>query len=216
MQKVVILGAGPFAKEVYWCFHDANQVEHRWEVLGYIDDNKEKHGQVICGIPVLGDFSWFEGVDRREIKVICGAGPGAIKSILVDKVEMFGLDFCSILHPSVEHSFCSEIGHGCVVSAGSILAPESKLKNHVTVNLDVTVGHDNVLEDYSNLAPGVHLSGDVIVKEGADIGTGATVIQGLTIGKWSVIGANASVIRDIPDYVTAVGVPAKVIKKASE
>jgi len=50
------------------------------------------------------------------------------------------------------------------------------------------------------------------IGEGCYIGMGANVIQGITIGPWSIIGAGAVVIRDIPPHVTAVGVPARVIK----
>ena len=45
------------------------------------------------------------------------------------------------------------------------------------------------------------------------IGCGAKILGDITIGKNSKIGANAVVLKDIPDNVTAVGVPAKVIKK---
>jgi len=50
------------------------------------------------------------------------------------------------------------------------------------------------------------------IGEGCYIGMGANVIQGITIGPWSTIGAGAVVICDIPPHVTAVGVPARVIK----
>jgi acetyltransferase-like isoleucine patch superfamily enzyme len=55
------------------------------------------------------------------------------------------------------------------------------------------------------------LSGNVTIGEGCDIGTNACAIQGITIGDWSIIGAGATVIRDLPANVTAVGVPARVI-----
>ena len=50
------------------------------------------------------------------------------------------------------------------------------------------------------------------VCEGANIGIGAVVIQGLTIGKWSTIGAGSVIINDVPDYAVVVGNPGKVIK----
>ena len=62
------------------------------------------------------------------------------------------------------------------------------------------------------IAPGVCLAGRVRVGSGAFFGLGANVIQCLSIGDHAVIGAGAAVIADVPDYATAVGVPAKVIK----
>ena len=52
----------------------------------------------------------------------------------------------------------------------------------------------------------------LVINNGCDIGTKATIIPGITIGEWSIIGAGAVVVRDIPPHCTAVGVPAKPIK----
>ena len=57
-----------------------------------------------------------------------------------------------------------------------------------------------------------HIGGNAILGEGVSIGTAATILNEVKIGKWSIVGAGAVVTRDLPEYVTAVGVPAKVIK----
>jgi serine O-acetyltransferase len=51
-----------------------------------------------------------------------------------------------------------------------------------------------------------------IIEDRVDIGCGAVILGGITIGHDSVIGANAVVLKDVPPYSVAVGVPAKVIK----
>ena len=56
------------------------------------------------------------------------------------------------------------------------------------------------------------MAGGVHIGEGTHIGIGAIVIEGIKIGKWCKIGAGSVVLEDIPDYSTAVGVPAKIIK----
>lgn len=213
MQKVVIVGAGGFAREVLWVFREANKANRQWEVLGFIDENPENHGKVICDLPILGDFEWFKTVDKSKIKVICGVGSPKTKKYFVDKAKSLGLEFCSVIHPNVRMSQYVEVGKGTVITAGNIITTQVKIGNHVSLNLDCTLGHDDIIEDYCNIAPGAHISGNVTVKEGADIGTGAVILQGLKIGAWSIIGAGAVVIDDIPDNVTAVGVPAKVIKR---
>lgn len=216
MQRVVILGAGGFAREVLWVFREANGVNHQWEVLGFIDENPKLHGKVICDLPVLGDFEWLKKADKSEIKGICGVGNPKTKKYLVEKAKSLGLKFCSVIHPNVRMSEYVEIGKGTVITAGNIITTQVKIGNHVTLNLDCTLGHDDIIEDYCNIAPGAHISGNVTFKEGVDFGTGAVILQGLTVGKWSIIGAGAVVTRDIPDYVTAVGIPAQVLKKHPE
>lgn len=52
----------------------------------------------------------------------------------------------------------------------------------------------------------------VTVKQGAWIGAGATILPGVTVGKYAIVGAAAVVTHDVPDHAVVVGNPAKVIK----
>lgn len=52
----------------------------------------------------------------------------------------------------------------------------------------------------------------ILIKKGAWIGAGATVLPGVTIGKYAIVGAGAIVTKDVPDYSVVVGIPAKVVK----
>ncbi|HIC96179.1 TPA: transferase, partial [Candidatus Bipolaricaulota bacterium] len=87
---------------------------------------------------------------------------------------------------------------------------------NVIINTGATIDHDCVIEDYVHISPGVHLAGNVKLGELSHIGIGASAVQRVKIGKGVIIGAGAVVIDDIPDHVTAVGVPARVIKRHGE
>ena len=52
----------------------------------------------------------------------------------------------------------------------------------------------------------------ILIKEGVWINAGATILPGVTVGKYAIVGANSVVSKDIPDYAVAVGTPAKVVK----
>jgi UDP-3-O-[3-hydroxymyristoyl] glucosamine N-acyltransferase len=110
-----------------------------------------------------------------------------------------------------------ELGIGAVICAGNILTTNICLGVHVQINLDCTIGHDVVLDDYTTLAPGVHLSGCVHCGKRVYIGTGAVIINGtqedpITIGEDAIIGAGACVAKSIPAGQTWVGIPAKPLK----
>ena len=53
---------------------------------------------------------------------------------------------------------------------------------------------------------------EIVIKKGAWIGAGASILPGVTVGKYAIVGAGAIVTKDVPDYAVVVGIPAKVIK----
>lgn len=53
---------------------------------------------------------------------------------------------------------------------------------------------------------------EIIIKKGAWIGAGATILPGWSIGKYAIVGAGSIVTKDVPDYAVVVGAPAKIIK----
>jgi len=57
---------------------------------------------------------------------------------------------------------------------------------------------------------------EINIKKGVWIGAGATIMPGVTVGKYAIVGAGAIVTKDVPDYSVVVGVPARVIKTLDE
>jgi sugar O-acyltransferase (sialic acid O-acetyltransferase NeuD family) len=210
---VVILGAGGFARELYWVFLEDNQEKQRWNVLGFIDDKPELQGAVICDLPVLGDMNWLEGNGRKGIQLICSAGSPRARRTLAERGAALGFEFCTVVHPSARMSRWVDLGAGTVVTAGCVLTTQVKVGAHVLSNLNSTIGHDTTIGAYCNINPGCRISGSVTFGEGVYFGTGAVIIQGKSVGAWSTIGAGAAVTSDIPPHVTAVGVPCRVVKQ---
>jgi acetyltransferase-like isoleucine patch superfamily enzyme len=107
-----------------------------------------------------------------------------------------------------------QISEGTVICAGCILTTNIRVGPHAQINLDCTIGHDVVLEEFATLAPGVHVSGWVHLGARAYVGTGAVILNGtadapLVIGDDAVIGAGACVTRSVAPGTTVVGVPAR-------
>ena len=210
MKDLVIIGAGGFGREVAWLVEDINAVDLQWNLLGFIDDDFSKEGITLNGYPVIGPLEKLPA--KKTIFAVCAVGATEAKKALVEKAAAAGLRFANLIHPDVKMSKHIEMGCGNIICAGSILTVNILLGNHVIINLDCTVGHDSIINDYVTCAPSVNISGRVVIEEGCDIGTNAAIIQGKKIGKWSIIGAGAVVNRDIPSGCTAVGVPAKPVK----
>jgi sugar O-acyltransferase (sialic acid O-acetyltransferase NeuD family) len=213
MRPIVILGAGGHGREVAEVLRDRKQAEPSVEVLGYVDDNRALRGKQLNGLPVLGDWSWFDGVDRSEIEVVCAAGTPSVLRSLADRAGRLGLSFARVISPRAYVAPTAVLGAGVTLFAHAVVQPDVRLGDHCILNLAATVSHDSVVGACTNINPGAHLAGNVVVGEGCYIGMGANVIQGRTVGAGAVIGAGAVVVADVPPAVTAVGVPARVIKR---
>jgi len=215
MSDLVIFGTGGMGREVHQIVLDRNADGARWNLLGFLDGNADRHGSSVHELPVLGDETWLAG--RPEVSVVVAIGATPAKLRVVRAIERAGCArFVSLVHPRAWIGKGIELGPGCVVCADALLTTDVRVGRHVILNLACTVSHDATLADYVTVAPGVNISGAVCVGEGCDLGTGSSVIQGVRIGHWCVIGAGAVVLHDVAPNVTAVGVPAQPIKTRPE
>ncbi|MCB9453347.1 MAG: acetyltransferase [Anaerolineaceae bacterium] len=211
LQKVAIIGAGGFAREVLDVFDAVNAVQPRFDVQGYIVDAQYgKPGTLINDKPILGSLEWFQ--DKPDCAGICAVGASHVRFQLVNRAKALGVHFCSVIHPNAVMSRWVTIGDGTIITAGCVLTNQIKVGNHVHLNLDCTVGHDVIFGDFTTLSPGVHVSGNVTFEQGCFVGTGVNLIEKRTIGAWSIIGAGTTITKDVPANSTVVGVPGKVVK----
>jgi sugar O-acyltransferase (sialic acid O-acetyltransferase NeuD family) len=212
LRQVVIIGAGGHGRETAEILENQYEAGSGLRPLGFVDDNKELHGKKVGNLPVLGSWKWFDGTDRTEVAVLCAVGSPKICKLFAERAKGLGLELVSAISPHAIISPKASLGKGVTIFPNVVINTGAGIDDCCILNVSVTVSHDTVVGRYSNINPGTNLAGNVTVGEGSYIGMGAKVIQGIKIGKWTVIGAGSVVIQNIPDGVTAVGVPAKVIK----
>jgi len=216
MRRVVIIGAGGFAREVLDVIDAANGVRPSMEPVGWIVDRQyAEPGAVINDLPVLGGFEWL-AEHAGEVHAVCGVGAPELRRKLVARARDAGVPFCSVIHPNAVLTRWITLGDGVVITAGCILTNNIRIGDHVHINLDCTIGHDVVIEPFVTLSPGVHVSGNVHLEEGSAVGTGTNIIEKKRIGAWSVVGAGSTVVSDVPANSTVVGVPGKTIKTRAD
>lgn len=213
VKSVVVVGAGGFGREVLEIFKDQNAVSRTWNILGFIDENEELYGKMLNGYPVLGGLNWLRKHNNDNLGCVCAIGTCEIRKRVVEKLEEIGINFCNAIHPSVIMSEFVELGQDVIICAGTILTVNIKIEDHVHINLNCTIGHDVVIGRYCTINPMVAINGNNHLGEGVYVGSGATFVQQVSVGSWSIIGAGAVVIEDIPEKAVAVGVPAKVVKR---
>lgn len=213
-QRIVIIGAGGHAKVVYNSLKLSFQTVGRGVVIGFVDDNSRLWGKTLLGIPILGPIEGLVNLDINA--VIVGIGDNKARKHLYEWAKSKGYHLVNAIHPTAVIAEDVAIGEGVAIFGTVVVNPGSAIGNNVILNTGCTIDHDCLIADHVHIAPGAHLAGGVVVGEGTFVGTGASVIPYRKIGCWSIIGAGGVVIEDIEDRVTAVGLPAKVIKEQIE
>ena len=127
--------------------------------------------------------------------------------------------FCHVMPGAVIGERCN-IGQNCVLMAGTRLGNNVKLQNNVSVyegvvlEDDVFCGPSMVFTNVGTPRSHVDRRGRyerTLVKRGASIGANATIVCGVTLGRFSFVGAGAVVTRDVKDHALVVGNPARQI-----
>ncbi|XRO76069.1 acyltransferase [Methanocaldococcus sp. 28A] len=98
------------------------------------------------------------------------------------------------------------VGNNVTIKSGVQLWDGVRIENNVFIGPNVTFTND--LRPRSKIYPPEFIK--TYVKEGASIGANVTIVCGVTIGKWAMIGAGAVVTKDVPDYALVYGVPAEL------
>ncbi|MGD6870875.1 acetyltransferase [Sutcliffiella horikoshii] len=209
MKDIVIIGAGGFGREVAWLIEEINKVSTQWNILGFVDDNEEIQGTEVNGYKVVGNIEWL---NKQELNVVSAIGDPIIKKKIIERLKSSKNTYPVLIHPSVIYSDRVSFGEGSIICAANILTTDIKIGEHVIINLDCTIGHDAILGDYTTVLPSVNVSGFVETKDCVSIGTGSAIIQGVSIGENTIVGAGSVVVKGLPANCTAVGSPAKPIK----
>jgi len=207
--QVVIYGAGDHGRVV------AEMIEllGGYCITGFVDDDVALQGQYVEGYPVLGDRTVLRELPGKGVgRCIIAIGNNAVRRELAPVVEGLGLGLITVIHPTAQISRRATVGQGTLVEACSVVKTGSAVGRLGIINSCVSIGHDVVLGEGVQISPGVSIGGWVEIGDGTLVGMGASVIPKVRIGNNVVIGANAAVIRDLPDNVVAVGVPARIIR----
>lgn len=208
-KMLYIFGASGLSREVADIALDVG-----YTVVKFIDmvDGEDE----ITGFEIVSEDSIVE-LDKEKVEFVIGVGESELREKIYTKFPK--LNYINIIHPSVtfgkKQLEAINLQRGNIICAGARFTNNIKMGDFGLYNLNITVGHDCTIEDFVTISPGANISGNVLLKNCTYIGTGATVLQGksidrkLVIGRGSVVGAGAVVVKDVPENVIVKGIPAK-------
>lgn len=212
-ERLVVIGGGGMGRCVLDVV-DAVNYEHeaagatKYDVVGVVDDGDPNASLLDArGVKFLGPVAALHD-QPADVAYVIGIGSPQAKRAIAE--TMGDRAAATVVHPNAHLGFGVELAPGVVVCSHVSIETNARLGAHVHVNQNATVGHDDRIGDYSTISPLVAVSGNVTMDRGVFVGTGASIRQGTTLHRSSVVGMGAVVLNDVPGGATVVGVPAVV------
>ena len=214
MKKLIIIGGYGNGTVVQSTVEDINKIKPEWELLGFLNDNEK---EPINGYPVLGPIDkvttdkYLKDDDIYFFYSLISVKLNHKFLFKLLELEIPKNKFATLIHPTAVVSKYAEIGYGVCIQPFVSIGPNTTIGNFIQIFAQSLVGHGAKLDDYSYVANNACIGADVHLKEGAYLGTNATTLEYVTLGKWSITGIGAVVLKDVDDYAKVVGSPARVI-----
>ncbi|MFN5274983.1 MAG: acetyltransferase [Planctomycetota bacterium] len=201
---VFVMGAGGHAKMVI----EALVSMHQYELYGCLDT--ESTAESLLGFPIFPENSETLGrlLDAKA-QALVALGDNKLRQRVTLKLEALGFSFATAIAQSAYVSPWAQVGSGTVIMPKAVVGASAKIGRGVVLNTASSVDHDVNIGDFVHVAPGCHLAGNVQVDSGAMLGIGTCVIPQRHIGAWAILGANSTVVRDVPAGTTYIGTPAR-------
>ena len=212
-ERLVVVGGGGMGRCVLDVIEAVNDEwlatgSPRFEVVGVLDDG-EPDASLLGAYDVkhLGPVAAIDDLPQ-DIGYVIGIGGTAAKRVIDERLSKTGRTSPVLIHPNAHLGRNVELGPGVVICSHVSIENHVELRRHVHVNQNSTIGHDTIISDHCTISPLVAVSGNVSMKDSVFVGTGASIRQGVTLHRASVVGMGAAVIRDVLGRTTVVGVPA--------
>ena len=200
--KLIIIGASGHGKVVA----DIAIKMNKWQSIVFLDDDQAI--KISIGLEVIGKTAdAFTYKDEADFFV--AIGNNAVREKVQEKLIEDGLNVVSLIHPSAVIGTDVEIGIGSVVMAGVVANSSTRIGKGCIINTSSSLDHDNVIEDYVHISPGVRTAGSVEIGKRTWVGIGSVISNNVNICSGCKVGAGAVVVKDITEPGTYVGVPVR-------
>lgn len=207
MKDIIIVGAGGMGRKLFTCLKRMNKLEKRWNIKGYIDDNKTALDGVKTELSLIGTIKdWIPA--ENEVFAM-GISDSRIKYKIAKQLKAKGAVFETIVSPEVLLGEYVEVGEGSVVITPYNVESCVKIGKFVTL-LGSTIALDGEIDDYATTAGFANLTTSKIGK-GAYIASHVVLVPGVNVGEGAYVGAGSIVMKEVSPYTQVFGSPARVV-----
>jgi sugar O-acyltransferase (sialic acid O-acetyltransferase NeuD family) len=219
MRRIAIIGAGGFARELRWLLSeiaaDPNRRYEPFDVAGFLVSDRGKLGS--HDSDVLGEFDWLDNNHVDALAMGIGTPEARLKVANELKERFPVIEWPAIVHPSVRFDAKScKVEEGVILCAGVIATVNVVFEAFSMVDILCTIGHEARIGAGSAIYRSANISGGDQIGKGVLVGTGAQILQYLTVGDHAIVGAGSVVTKNVEPMTTVVGIPAKPLIRSAE
>lgn len=211
MKSIYIFSSGPGGRDLFQLINDINKKNKEWNILGYIDTDKNLIGKKIDGITVFHPQK-IKKIKNDKIFGICGVQDPIVREKII-KYEIInnGIEIPYLIHPSaiIAHDFKPSLG--LIIFSGVNISYNVKIGKNVLISFNSLIGHDCRIGDYSSLLPTSTIDGKCSVGSKSIIGSGVVMHPGVSVGNNSIVGIGTVLVNNVEDDTTIVNMP-KLVK----
>lgn len=211
MKDIAIFGAGGFGREIKCLIDNINEVEKKWNFIGFFDDGIPKGTENNYG-KVLGDINELNNWPK-ELNIVIAIGNGNVVEKIYNKIKNQ-----QILFPNLEYNlWCANrnslsIGKGNIITRSCSFSCDVNVGDFNVFNGGVVLGHDVKIGNFNTFMPSTRISGEVNIGNKNFFGLGSIVIQGINITNNTRLSPGSVLITNPKSGELYIGNPAKKFK----
>ena len=201
MRDLFIVGAGGFGREAVWTVERINKAAQQplWNVIGFADDAPGKASGNFEGYPLLGTPE-KASKDNPGASVFIAVGDNKVRRQIYARLR--GHDFPALIDPSAQVSPTTEFKPGTYIAVEAVVSVGTEIGKFVIINARAGVGHDSLVGDFANIAPGVSLSGHTRIGTDVFMGTNSCTAPGMSVGDGATVACGTPVLKNVAPGAT--------------
>lgn len=210
-KKLLLIGGGGHCRSVL----DSLLKINRYSEISIID-KKRNIGKTILDIPIIGSdddlVKLYKQAYHSAFVTLGSVGDPSLRIKLFNWLEKIGFEMPNIIDLTAVVSSQANIETGIYIGKNAVINVGTSISKGVIINTASTIEHDCIIGEFSHIAPGTVLCGEVQIGANTHIGAKSVVKQQVNIGMNTMIGMGSVVLHDVSDNMLAYGNPCKEVK----
>lgn len=215
MKKILIAGNGITAEII--CAYLRS--DSRYEVVGLAVEDEYANLGAVNGYQSFGLSSLGETFSPATHSVIVAIGYDNLNQTrerIFFKLRRMGYGMEPYIHPDAKVYDNRLVGIGCVVLPGAVIEPNATVGINTMVWSNVTLAHHCQVGDHCWIAAGTVVSGQAKVLDNTFLGVNSTIVDGVTVSEFNVVGASAMISKNTKPHTVHLARSAELIRYSAE